>query len=235
MDQDLPLDALGASADELAELFGPVAADGPTVDAHTATEPAGAAPEPATPLARPSLAEVIAGLDEAGRDGLDEAAAQADTVRRAERVVLFDAGGTRYGVRVPEIVEVGRIPAITPVPQLPPWVRGVTNLRGDVVSVIDLSAFIGIEPTPLNSGRMLVAKSQDDDFTIGILVDRVLEIAATPTSELRQPTAPLDGPLAPFLRGVYERQSQVVALLDVHALLRSPDVRRFEEEASYGD
>lgn len=187
-----------------------------------------------TEASGPALIDVLGGLETyAVTDGVGATvghdAGPGVSPITGDRVVSFTAGGTTYGARVPVIVEVGRIPAITPVPQLPPWVRGVTNLRGDVVSVIDLAALCGVEPMPLHAGRMLVARVDDEDLTVGVLVDRVREIVTITPEQLRQPTAPLDGLLAPFLRGVCQRETHSLFMLDLAALLRSPDVRQFED------
>ena len=178
-----------------------------------------------------SLSDILASL-EAGDAGGAASRHRREGRRSAggDRFVAFAAGGTTYGVRVPEIVEIARIPAITPVPQLPPWVRGVTNLRGDVISVIDLAALCGMDAMSLDTGRMLVARQETDDLTVGVLVDRVHEIAAIPADQIRQPTAPLEGALAPFVRGVCQRDTQTLVILDMAALLRSPDVRQFDDQ-----
>jgi purine-binding chemotaxis protein CheW len=217
----------GNADDLLAELFEDPATEPAAVPPVTAAATTADAGHQVPPGA--TLAEVLVDLAAWSSDCGSAPAVSAVPARRAERLVLFMAGGTTYGVRVPEIVEVGRIPSITPVPRMPAWVRGVTNLRGDVVSVIDLAAFCGMEPTPLTTGRLLVARATDEDLTIGILVDRVLEIAAKAAGDLRQPAAPLEGTLTPFLRGIYERDSEVVAVLDVAALLKSSELRQFED------
>jgi purine-binding chemotaxis protein CheW len=229
MADDTPLDA--NVADELAAIF-----DEPSPPAATAAcaAPSGAVrPDVGSTAVEDGrgLEDILAAIDAgASADDAVQAAVAAAPARHAgARVVSFAAGGAHYGVRVPEVVEVGRIPAITHVPNMPAWVRGVTNLRGDVVSVIDLGAFCGSEPTPLGSGRMLVARQPDDDLTIGILVERVHEITFVTPEQVTQASAPITGTLAPFLRGVYTRGDRLLAMLDLDALLRSPDIRQFED------
>lgn len=224
------------SGTDLAALFASVAVTAvalPVAAAAPAPTSAEAQPAPKDVAVGASLAAVLTGLEavevRADDTAPGDSSESAEVGAQAGRVVMFSAGGTTYGVRVPEIVEVGRIPAITPVPHLPVWVRGVTNLRGDVVSVIDLAALCGMPSTPAHSGRMLVARDVDEDLTVGILVDRVHEIAPIAEREVHQAAAPLDGPLSPYMRGVRHRDQQVVVMLDMIALLRSTDVRQFED------
>lgn len=234
MSQDFPASRTGGF-DDLGAFFHAPAAT-------TVPRPAASVPNGGAPTAQESdrtLLEILASLEEGALDlarlGRDASSMDAGAASRARgsaagmRVVSFTAGGTVYGARVPEIVEIARVPAITPVPQLPAWVRGVTNLRGDVVSVIDLAALSGRDSMSLSAGRMLVARHEEGDLTIGILVDRVHEIAALTLDEIRQPAAPLDGPLAPFTRGVCQRGEQTLVMLDLAALLQSPVVRQFED------
>jgi purine-binding chemotaxis protein CheW len=148
-----------------------------------------------------------------------------------ERLVAFTIGRDRYAVGIPQVVEVARIPPITPVPNVPAWVRGVTNLRGDVISIVDLSAFLGHPPIASGSGRMLVASRPTEGIVIGLLVDRVDEIVSMVPEQLLPPAGPLDGPLAPHLRGVLTAGGPVTAVLDLDRFLQSPDIRRFEERA----
>ncbi|HSL21000.1 MAG TPA: chemotaxis protein CheW [Vicinamibacterales bacterium] len=159
---------------------------------------------------------------------------QADD-RPRTRLVLFAVAGSMYGVSQSLVTEVARVPAITPVPHVPAWVRGVVNLRGDVFSVVDLRVFIGLDATSPHTGRLIVVRLADEDFSTGLLVDAVDQIASVPCDEVRPPTGPLEGALAPFLTGVTGTGDRLVAVLDLDRLLRSADIRQFEdrrEEAS---
>jgi len=109
------------------------------------------------------------------------------------------------------------------------WVRGVTNLRGDILSVIDMRAFLGLDAAPLQSARMLVVRLLDEDFSAGLLVDSVDRIVAVSPDDIRSPESRLEGPLAAYLTGVCVIGDGVVAVLDLDRLLRSPDFRQFEE------
>ncbi len=127
------------------------------------------------------------------------------------------------------VTELERVPKITLVPRVPAWVRGVTNLRGDVVSVIDMRAFLGLEPTGSHSGRMLVVRLLSEEFATGLLVDGVDRIVTITADAITPPESSLDGPLAPYLRGMCVVDEQLVAVLDLDQLLRSAEIRQFEE------
>jgi purine-binding chemotaxis protein CheW len=132
-------------------------------------------------------------------------------------------------VRDALVTEVGRVPKITTVPRMPPWLRGVTSLRGDIVSVIDVRTFLGLEATSVYSGRLLVVRLPDEEFSAALLVDEVLQIASVPNDAVKPPASPLEGSLAPFLTGVAEVGGRLVAVLDLERLLRSAEIRQFDD------
>lgn len=194
---------------------------------------AAAAPEPdgSGPAIEgaPSLLDALATSD-AGV-AIERAVAPVESPRRArvDRFVLFKAGASTYAVAEAFVIEVERVPKITPVPRVPVWLRGVTNLRGDVVSVIDMRTLLGLDPAPLHSGRLLVVRLVDEDFSVGLLVDAVDQIAGVPPEDIRPPAAPLEGPLATYFTGGCRLGDRLVAVIDLGRLLRSPEIRQFDD------
>ena len=181
-----------------------------------------------------TLLDAIAATD-AGRIDL----AVADTSRvepeaaggvvSRERFVLFSIASTHYAVPASFVTELERVPKVTAVPRVPAWIRGVTNLRGDILSVIDMRTFLGLDAMPPHSGRMLVVRLLDEEFSAGLVVDAVERIVAVPPEEIRPPASPLKGPLIAYLSGVCVIGDRVVAVLDLDRLLRSTDIRQFDE------
>jgi purine-binding chemotaxis protein CheW len=147
----------------------------------------------------------------------------------AGRFVLLSIDSTHYAVPEAYVTELERVPRITMVPQVPQWVRGVTSVRGDIVSVIDMRSFLGLEAHQPPTARMLVVRLLDEPFATGLLVDAVDRIVTVPAGAITAPASPLEGPLAPFLRGVCEVGERLVAVLDIDRLLRSSAVRQFDE------
>jgi len=152
----------------------------------------------------------------------------ADAMRSA-RFVQFTIEATCYAVSEAFVTELDRVPAITLVPQTPAWLRGVTSLRGDVLSVVDLRVLLGLDPTSTHTGRMLVVRLLDEDFSVGLLVDGVDRIITIEAAAVHPPAAPLEGPLAPFLTGMCVAGEQLVTIFDLERLLRSADIRQFDD------
>src|SRR5262249_28116994 len=155
-----------------------------------------------------------------------EAGGRAD---QAGRYVLFTLAGSCYAVSIPHVLEISRVPPITPVPNVPTWVRGIVNVRGEILSVIDVRLLLGCEEIHQGGeNRMLVVKTRGDEIMTSLVVDQVMGIVPLSTTCLDAPTAPPPGKAAPYLSGVYEYGNQVVAVFDLERFLLSPEVRQFE-------
>lgn len=169
-------------------------------------------------------AEVEATLrEDADRGGAEEEAGEGD------RYVVFDLDGSHYAVPIDNITEVGTVPEITPLPNVPPWLKGVTNLRGDILSVTDLRGFLGLEPAPQpEAGRLLVARSLADGMAAGLLVDRVAGMLSIPTGGVGEPAAPIEDRVAEYLAGVFRGEEHLIGVLDLERMLQAPEFREFE-------
>ena len=148
------------------------------------------------------------------------------------RFVLLSVASAHYAVPEAFVTELERVPRVTIVPRVPEWLCGVANLRGDIVSVIDLRAYLGLAPHAPATARMLVVRLLDEPFTTGLIVDAVDRIVTLQAEDVKAPASPLDGALAPFVSGVCTIGDRLVAVLDVDRLLRSPDIRQFDEPRS---
>jgi purine-binding chemotaxis protein CheW len=177
-----------------------------------------------------TLADAVAAVD-AQLDAGAGAPAPAPVVEaaRAARFVQFTIDETSYAVAEAFVTELDRMPRITLVPQTPSWLRGVTSLRGDVLSVVDLRVLLGLDPTSAHTGRMLVVRLLDEELSVGLLVDGVDRIITIEAGAVHPPAAPLEGPLAPFLTGMCVAGEQLVTIFDLERLLRSADIRQFDD------
>jgi purine-binding chemotaxis protein CheW len=180
-----------------------------------------------------TLRDAIAAADR----GFDAAAAMPvlpDPPRpaAASRFVLFTVAAAVYAVAEDYVTELERVPRVTPVPRLPEWLRGVTNLRGEIVSVVDLRVYLGFAGHVPPTARLLVVRLLDEPFTTGLIVDAVDRIVTLRPEDITPPASPLEGALAPYLTGVCRLGERLVAVLDLDRLLRSPDLRQFEEHRS---
>jgi len=182
--------------------------------------------EHATPR---TLADAVASLDSRAFASAPLSSEPAVVERPGTRFVRFTVGATAFAIGEMFVTELDRVPRVTPVPQTPAWLRGVTNLRGEILSVVDLRTYLGLGPTPAATGRMLVLRLPVEDFSLGLLVDTVDGIVALEDAAIHPPASTLEGALAPFLKGMAAVGDQLIAVLDLERLLHSSDIRQFDD------
>lgn len=143
--------------------------------------------------------------------------------------VVFQLGESRYAIPIANVLEIQRVPSITALPNVPDWIQGVCNLRGEIISIVDLRAFLSMEAQDFGpSRRIIVTKSLVQDVTTGLVVDAVIGMRNLPSSGVRQPTSAIDDPISPYLRGVSEYDQQLIAVIDLERLFASDAMRQFE-------
>lgn len=114
--------------------------------------------------------------------------------------------GMSYLVPTSAVREVEEVGAITPVPATPRWLRGVMNLRGAIVAVVDLALFLGLTAMP-GAGTEALICTLDDDLTLALAVDTVSTIRTLTQAEIlplpEQATGETRDPVFHYLTGLY--------------------------------
>lgn len=121
--------------------------------------------------------------------------------------VSFRLGEETYALDVSHAKEIVEAPRLTPMPHAPPWIRGVMNLRGSVVPVVDLKRKFVMGATELGAHTCVLLiefESESSQFLIAVLVDAVLELSP---SELEPPPAFGARYSRKYLKGVGRRES----------------------------
>ncbi len=100
-------------------------------------------------------------------------------IESRRQFVCFTLDGTKLAVKITSSPEVGYLPAITPLPNLPGWLKGVGNIRGEIVSIVDLKGFLKFpgKSEPHEKKRLIVV--QNGDMKTGLIVDKILGILSS--------------------------------------------------------
>ncbi len=136
--------------------------------------------------------------------------------------VTYQLEDEYYGINVMQVQEVLRMTEIAPVPGAPPYVLGIINLRGNVVTVIDTRMRFGLSATePDDRARIIVVEVSG--HVIGMLVDCVAEVVYLRQSEID--TAPnVSDDSSRFIQGVCKREKYLLILVDVNKLLNDEEI-----------
>ena len=121
---------------------------------------------------------------------------------------------------IAHVVELMPYPVITPVPRTKSWIKGIANVRGNLLTIIDLAEFFGKEPVfEDDKARMLVMNV--DGLNAAVLVDEVLGLRHFDETEGRQDKSNLDDPVVPYLRDALLRDNVLWGVFDMHSLAAS--------------
>lgn len=166
-----------------------------------------------------------------GQLGLDSGSA-GDNVSQAvgEQYLVFSLDSREFAVKAELVQGVERMVDFTPVPNVVSWVRGVINLRGSIVSVVDLRMFLDLEQLP-STARTRLLSLQYNEMVICLVVEGVSEmlpVSATAIINGNARQANIPPWAVPYASGSALLVNRPIVLLDVARLLFSEKMQRYE-------
>lgn len=164
--------------------------------------------------------ERLLGLERRGYQHTAELPSQTE-VRDEWVGVGFRLGGHAYVTAMGEITEILTYPDLSRVPHAKPWVRGVANVRGNLLPVMDLSGFLDRgRSNPTRLSRILVI--DQNGVVAGLLVDEVLGMRRFLDEDWYEDSPESDAAVKPYIRGAYRRGGTDWRVFDMAALARDP-------------
>ncbi len=149
-----------------------------------------------------------------------------------EQYLIFSLADREFAVKAELVQGVERLAEVTTVPNVVSWVKGVINLRGSIVSVVDLRMFLDLEQLP-STPRTRLLSLQQSDMVICLVVDGVSDMVPIPSTVIfngntRQAAIP---PWAsPYTTGSALLANRVIVILDVARLLFSEKMQRYRAQ-----
>jgi purine-binding chemotaxis protein CheW len=132
--------------------------------------------------------------------------------------VTFRLDNETYGINVMQVQEVLRYSEVAPVPGAPPYVLGIINLRGNVVTVIDTRLRFGLMQTETNDQTRIVI-IETENQVVGILVDAVAEVVYLRQSEIETTPNVGNEDTAKFIQGVCHKNKELLILVDLEKMM----------------
>jgi len=150
------------------------------------------------------------------------------TIAKPGKYLSFILAGEEYGLEILKVQEINGLPEVTRVPRTPDYVRGVINLRGRVIPVIDLRGKFGlerVEDTEKTCCIVVQLERGGDTVTMGVIVDDVSEVLNIGEDQIAPPPSFGAGVDADFIIGMGKLGERVVILLDIGAVLGDDEIR----------
>jgi purine-binding chemotaxis protein CheW len=135
------------------------------------------------------------------------------------QLVAFKLGREEYSVSILQVQEIKRITDITRVPHTPDYIKGVINLRGSVLPVIDLKKRLNLpQQTSTEDTRIIIVKV--DELSVGMIVDAVSEVMTINQENIDAPDAVVGGSVASnYLSGVGKLENRLLILLNLEEII----------------
>jgi purine-binding chemotaxis protein CheW len=133
-------------------------------------------------------------------------------------VATFDLGPARFGIEASRIQEIIRVPEVTPVYRADGYILGIINLRGRIVTVIDLARKLGIPTAGASEANRIVIVDWGGEY-VGFLVEKVNDVVIRDSVDLQALPANVDEVQEAFIAGVFPAGGHLVSLLKVDPLL----------------
>src|SRR6056297_3279587 len=145
---------------------------------------------------------------------------ETDDEIQENKYLMCRIGNEFYGIDIQHVTDIIELQKITEVPDMPEYVRGVINLRGNVIPVIDLRLRFGMESKEYDD-RTVITVVNIKDYSIGFIVDTATEVHDIPEKNIAPPPSFHEsGAQLKYIAGLGKIDDQVIILLDMERLVR---------------
>jgi purine-binding chemotaxis protein CheW len=146
--------------------------------------------------------------------------AEIETVSDELKLIVFKLGREEYGLDILSVQEIKRLMSITRVPATPSFIKGVINLRGSVLPVIDLRTRLALEEKALTDAARIVVVMVNEN-TVGFIVDEVVEVTTMSRSNVDPAQALSTGLSTEYISGIAKAENRLFILLNPETLINT--------------
>jgi purine-binding chemotaxis protein CheW len=138
----------------------------------------------------------------------------------------FKLGNEFYALDALKVIHILEIPRITKVPNTPGYMKGVINLHGNIVPVVDLRLVMGFDEAEFNSDTAIVVINPDDqqDSRLGLIVDMVKEVIEAQGIEIKPTVVDVENNMLKNFQGTFAIGTQFVNIIDIDELVSVAEV-----------
>lgn len=139
---------------------------------------------------------------------------------KAGKYLTFKIANESYGIEVLKVREIIKVQPITRVPEMPSFIKGVINLRGKIIPIIDLRSKLGLEETAFTDNTcIIVVNFKENSTLIGLIVDAVEEVSNIAENEIEPTPRFVSDQNVTCIRGMAKLKGSVKTLLDVDEVI----------------
>lgn len=139
-----------------------------------------------------------------------------------ERYLLFKLQQNIFAIEIKYVIEIISFLPITPIPKVPKYLKGVINLRGNIIPVIDLSMKLGGRADDYTERTCMII-TQFQDYNIGLIVNQVLEVMPFKEEQISNPINSKEDNFKKFINGIVREQENLIFLLKCSEIVNNND------------
>lgn len=134
------------------------------------------------------------------------------------RYVVFKLNQEYYGLPIEKVISIEKIGEITRIPNAPDYIKGVINLRGEVIPVVNLKKKLNIGDNELNMNSRIIVVNEDE-MVVGLIVDFSSEVLEIDREDIDKPPETKDNQLIEYISGIGKTSDRLIILLDLLKIL----------------
>ncbi|RLD90674.1 MAG: chemotaxis protein CheW [Bacteroidetes bacterium] len=139
----------------------------------------------------------------------------------------FTLGGEEFALDVQNVIKILQMQHFTKIPQSPEYLKGIINIRGNVIPVVDTYYKFGFNPLENESNSVIIILNlsiRGEDSNVGIMADKANEVFEAATSSIQDYPSLAEKYNSNFITGVYKKQETFILILDIEKIFSSEDI-----------
>jgi len=142
----------------------------------------------------------------------------AEKTNNSIEMATFYVGNALFGMDILKVQEINKSLDMTSVPQAPEYVKGILNLRGQIVTIIDLGIKLGLSKIEIGPETRNIIVNSKNEY-IGLLVDKIGDVERTSEDKIEAPPANIGGVKAKYFEGVCKKENRLIGILNLEKVL----------------
>lgn len=134
------------------------------------------------------------------------------------KILCFKSGNNLYGIETRYVKEINRNPEITFIPLAPPMVAGMMNLRGQVVSLLDFEALLGVPAAGVKKHSIVLKKEPGDPDVMALLVEQAADVIDVDEALCERPTPDLENEYGKTIKFIAKLEQELLIIIDKEKL-----------------
>lgn len=142
----------------------------------------------------------------------------------SQQLIVFKQGDEEFGLLIDQIKEVVLTPQITKMPQTPHYIKGVANIRGNIIAILDLEKKFGLSAPIDEPPASYTLVLESDEFKVGLLVKEVPNTLSISPSDIDQDINVIQDTEESYIQGIVKLDERLIILIDIFKIINENDL-----------